>query len=95
MRQIVYSESGRGVHTVMVDGNVVVDGGRIVTVDYAALLDEVAELGEIYAADSRNHGERLKAATPYLAEVVCKHSDKPLDFDRWLAASDRLENDAS
>jgi len=94
-RQIVYSESGRGVHTVIVDGDVVVDGGRIVTVDYAALLDEVAELGEIYAADSRNHGEQLKAATPYIAEVVRKHGDKPLDFDRWLAASDRLENDAS
>jgi 5-methylthioadenosine/S-adenosylhomocysteine deaminase len=94
VRQLVYSESGRGVHTVIVDGNIVVDDRRVTTVDNAALLDEVTELGEIYAADSRQHCERMAAAAPYIVDVVRRHGDKPLDFDRWLLAGDGLAGDA-
>lgn len=90
VRQIVYSESGRGVHTVIVDGNIVVDDRRLTTVDCAALLSEVAELGEIYSADSRAHAKRLTAASPYIVDVVRRHGEMPLEFDRWILAGDRL-----
>jgi 5-methylthioadenosine/S-adenosylhomocysteine deaminase len=93
VRQLVYSESGRGVHTVVVDGHIVVDDRRVTTVDHAALLEEVAELGKIYAADSRQHCERLAAAAPYIVDVVRRHGDRPLDFDRWLSAGDKLVDD--
>jgi hypothetical protein len=39
-RQIVYSETGRGVHTAIVDGNIVVENRCITTVDYSALVNE-------------------------------------------------------
>jgi 5-methylthioadenosine/S-adenosylhomocysteine deaminase len=94
VRQLVYSESGRGVHTVMVDGRIVVDDRRVTTIDHAALLQEVAELGKIYAADSRQHCERLAAVTPFIVEAVRRQGDKPLDFDRWLAAGDHLAGEA-
>lgn len=94
VRQLVYSESGRGVHTVIVDGQIVVDDRRVTTVDNVALLEEVAELSRIYAADSRQHCERLVAAAPYIADVVRRHGDKPLDFDRWLPAGDKLAHEA-
>lgn len=90
VRQLVYSESGRGVHTVIVDGAIVVDDRRMTTVDYAALAGEAAELGEIYAADCRKHGERLASAAPYILDVVRRHGEQPLDFDRWLLAGDEL-----
>jgi cytosine/adenosine deaminase-related metal-dependent hydrolase len=95
VRQLVYSESGRGVQTVIVDGHIVVDDRRVTTVDHAALLEEVAELGKIYAADSRQHCERLAAAAPYIVDVVRRHGDKPLDFDRWLSAGDKLVDETS
>lgn len=94
VRQLVYSESGRGVHTVIVDGRIVVDDRRVTTIDHAALLQEVAELGKIYAADSRQHCERLAAVTPFIVDAVRRQGDKPLDFDRWLAAGDHLAGEA-
>ncbi|MGQ0654763.1 MAG: amidohydrolase family protein [Betaproteobacteria bacterium] len=44
VRQLVYSESGRGVRTVIVDGQLVVDNGRAVTVDEDAIREEVERL---------------------------------------------------
>ena len=90
IRQIVYCESGRGIHTVIVDGHLVVEGREIKTVDYAALLDEVAELSEICAADYKAHAERLAPALPYLLDVVRKHGEMELDFNRWPHAGDNL-----
>jgi cytosine/adenosine deaminase-related metal-dependent hydrolase len=90
VRQIVYSESGRGVHTVIVDGDIVVENRRITTVDYSALVSEATDLGKIYAADCRRHGERLADAAPYILDVVRRHAAQPLHFDRWLLAGDGI-----
>jgi cytosine/adenosine deaminase-related metal-dependent hydrolase len=43
-RQVVYSESGRAVETVLVAGRPVVRGGKCVTVDEAALAADAAEI---------------------------------------------------
>ena len=51
--QLVFAESGASVHTVIVDGRIVVDARRVVGVDTTALLDEArAMLGVIR---QRNH----------------------------------------
>jgi 5-methylthioadenosine/S-adenosylhomocysteine deaminase len=94
VRQIVYSESGRGVHTVIVDGNIVVENRRITTVDYSALVSEAADLGKIYAADCRRHSERLAAAVPYILDVVRRQAAQPLHFDRWPLAGDVVAGEA-
>jgi cytosine/adenosine deaminase-related metal-dependent hydrolase len=57
VRQVVYGETGRAVQTVLVDGQVVVEGGRPTRVDTRALV-----------ADARELGGRLRArALPLLA----------------------------
>jgi 5-methylthioadenosine/S-adenosylhomocysteine deaminase len=43
-RQLVFSEAGRGIETVIVDGNVVMRERRIMTIDEQALRDELASL---------------------------------------------------
>ncbi|MEJ7799932.1 MAG: amidohydrolase family protein [Ilumatobacter sp.] len=46
MNQLVWSADGRGVHTVMVGGRVVVEDGRMTTIDESALWPAVQRAGE-------------------------------------------------
>ena len=46
VNNLVYNADGRSVHTVIVDGRVVVDGYRQAFVDEGALFDRVQEIGE-------------------------------------------------
>jgi hypothetical protein len=90
VRQVVYCETGRGVHTVIVDGNIVVADRKLMTIDYDSLLEEARELSAIYIRDSRAHQARLESILPYIAKVVRDHGEKPLAFNRWLSADDRI-----
>src|SRR5262249_44393383 len=44
VNQLVFAETGAAVDTVLVDGRIVVEGGRIVTFDVEALVVEVQEM---------------------------------------------------
>ena len=46
MNQLVWSADGRGVHTVLVDGQTVVEDGRCLTVDEEKLWSDVQQMGE-------------------------------------------------
>ncbi|HSJ91369.1 MAG TPA: amidohydrolase family protein [Ilumatobacter sp.] len=46
MNQLVWSADGRGVHTVVVGGEVVVEDGRMTTIDESALYAEAQRMGE-------------------------------------------------
>ena len=52
MNQLVWSADGRGVHTVVVGGEVVVEDGRMTTVDESALYAEAQRMGEAITARS-------------------------------------------
>jgi 5-methylthioadenosine/S-adenosylhomocysteine deaminase len=52
INQLVWSADGRGVHTVVVDGRVVVEDGRMTTIDEAALWREAQRRGEAIVARS-------------------------------------------
>ena len=52
MNQLVWAADGRGVHTVVVDGRVVVDDYRCTTVDEDALWAEAQRLGEVVTVRS-------------------------------------------
>jgi 5-methylthioadenosine/S-adenosylhomocysteine deaminase len=93
VRQIVYCESGRGVHTVIVDGEIVVEDRRVRTVDYDALLDEVAALHDAFARDTGAHAACMAPVLPYILERVRSHARLPLPIDRWPSADDRLPDD--
>ncbi len=50
VNSLVYNADGRSVHTVMVDGKVVVEGHKVLFVDEWELVQKVQELGEKLAA---------------------------------------------
>lgn len=69
VRQLVYGETGSAVETVMVNGEVVFDGGKPTRFDSAAVLAEAAELG----SSLREHAEpglaQASTLEPYLKEA--------------------------
>jgi 5-methylthioadenosine/S-adenosylhomocysteine deaminase len=69
VRQLVYSESGRGVETVIVDGDVVIRNGRSTKIDEAALRAQLAEVMPTFLADFANARERVSELRPYLLEA--------------------------
>ena len=52
MNQLVWSADGRGVHTVVVDGVVVVEDGHCTTIDEAKLWADSQGMGEAITARS-------------------------------------------
>jgi cytosine/adenosine deaminase-related metal-dependent hydrolase len=52
VNQLVWSADGRGVHTVLVDGRVVVEGYRCTTIDEDALWAQAQQMGESITARS-------------------------------------------
>ena len=68
-RQLVYSETGRGVVTVIVEGRVVVKERRLTTIDEDALRREVESLMRHFIADYDAVLESRKRALPHLLEA--------------------------
>jgi cytosine/adenosine deaminase-related metal-dependent hydrolase len=52
MNQLVWSADGRGVHTVLVDGKVVVEDGHCTTIDEERMWAQAQEMGEAITARS-------------------------------------------
>ena len=82
-RQMVYSESGRAVRTVMVDGESVLENGEPTRVDMKAfraeLIDVMAQADKDYAALA----SRQAAATPYLLEATRNLNKADLGLNRF------------
>ena len=65
-RQLVFSESGRGVETTIVDGKIVMLERRITTIDEDALRDELASVMPTFRRDFAKIAEANRQAIPYL-----------------------------
>jgi len=76
-RQLVFSETGRGVRSVIVDGRLVLRDGRLTTVDEAAFRAELAEVMQQVEQDYAQLVSRQAPAIPTLLEA-----------NRRLAATD-------
>lgn len=66
-RQLVYTEGGRGVDTVVVDGRVVIRHGRLATMDQDALLDEVMAVVPKFREDFAAIAARVEKLQPWIA----------------------------
>jgi len=84
VRQVVFAESGRGVHSVMVAGRLVLDAGRITMVDEAELRREADALMPQFRRDYRAQAVRAEAATPWLLEANRRVTADALGLDRYL-----------
>ena len=68
-RQLVFSETGRGVHTVMVDGEVVLLDGKLTKVDEHVFRSELAQVMETVERDYQQIAAKQKPAISYLLEA--------------------------
>jgi cytosine/adenosine deaminase-related metal-dependent hydrolase len=82
-RQMVYSETGRGVDTVIVDGEIVLSGGRPVKVDWDRFRAELAEIMIKADADYAALAQRNAPAVPYLLDAARNVNRASLGLNRY------------
>jgi cytosine/adenosine deaminase-related metal-dependent hydrolase len=68
-RQLVYSETGRGVETTIVDGRIVMRDRVLLTVDEATFRAELADISERFTRDFNQVAQVNAAAVPYLLDA--------------------------
>ena len=88
-RQMVYTETGSALDTVMVEGRTVVEGGRLVSIDAAALRDSVEAIIGGLRADQHEVAARFETIRPYLVEAWHKSWDTDIGMDRYVGDGPR------
>jgi 5-methylthioadenosine/S-adenosylhomocysteine deaminase len=83
-RQLVYTESGRGVETVMVDGRIVVKDRVVKSIDEEALRREVVSLMRHFIADYDSVVKSRKAALPYMLDAHRRMWEPDIGMDRFI-----------
>jgi cytosine/adenosine deaminase-related metal-dependent hydrolase len=83
-RQLVYTESGRGVDTVIVDGKVVIKDRKVRTIDEDDLRREVADLMRSFSPDFDKLRESRKEALPYLLDAHRKVWQTDIGMNRFI-----------
>lgn len=91
--QLVYSENGRSVRTVIVAGRVVVSNGEITTLDEQMVLDELTELSAQFYRDfetkTRTSSDEL---FPYIRQAYNQANATPIGtMNRWLAYEEGID----
>jgi cytosine/adenosine deaminase-related metal-dependent hydrolase len=84
-RQLVYTESGRGVDTVIVDGRVVIKERKVKTIDEDALRREVRELMRHFIADYDAVVESRKRALPYMLQAHRQVWQTDVGINRFIS----------
>jgi cytosine/adenosine deaminase-related metal-dependent hydrolase len=84
-RQLVFSETGRGVETTIVDGKVVMRDRRVTTIDEAALRAELASVMPTYRRDFARVAEANGPVIPYLLAANARLKSHDLGNDRFVA----------
>jgi guanine deaminase len=87
-RQIVFTEGGRGVETVIVDGCVVIADRKITTIDERALREEVADLMKVLRKDIEAVSQRNNAMLPYLLEAQRRTWEIDIGVNRYVGNAD-------
>src|SRR5216684_2944403 len=83
-RQLVYTEAGRGVESVIVDGRVVIKERKVTTFDEDALRHEVTDLMRHFMADYERVVESRKRALPYMLEAHRQVWQADIGMNRFI-----------
>ena len=87
-RQLVYSECGRSVETVIVDGRVVVRDRRLVAIDEDELRERVVEVGERFRREIGDLDERNARVRPHLDAAHRRTWEQDVGIRRYVGAYD-------
>jgi cytosine/adenosine deaminase-related metal-dependent hydrolase len=83
-RQLVYTESGRAVESVIVDGRIVMKDRKVKTIDEDALRREVTGLMRHFIADYEAIVASRKRALPYMLEAHRKVWQADVGLNRFI-----------
>ena len=83
-RQLVYTEAGRGVASVIVDGRVVMQDRKVTTIDEDALRREVESLMRHFIADYDAVVESRKRALPFMLDAHRKVWAADIGMHRFI-----------
>jgi 5-methylthioadenosine/S-adenosylhomocysteine deaminase len=83
-RQLVFSEVGRGIETVIVDGQVVMRERRVATIDQQALRDELASLMPQFRRDFARIAKANEPVIPYLLAANERLKSHNIGLNRFV-----------
>ena len=83
-RQLVYTEAGRGVESVIVEGRVVIRERKVTTIDEDALRREVASLMRHFIADYDAVAQSRGRALPYMLEAHRRVWQADVGMNRFI-----------
>jgi 5-methylthioadenosine/S-adenosylhomocysteine deaminase len=83
-RQLVYCETGNSVRLTMVAGRVVVDDGKVTTVDEPALRAEARAHSARFAGNQGVVDEAARDLRPYYREMYLKAAGRQVGMNRWV-----------
>ena len=86
-RQLVYSETGHGVTTTIVDGQLVMRDRKLLTIDEAAFRAELDEVMAQFRADFAQVARANAAAMPYLLDANRRLNAQGLGMQRFVGQS--------
>jgi len=84
-RQLVFTEGGRAVESVIIDGRLVMSERRILTVDEDALYRDVAEVMPDLLRELSAIRERLAPIRPYIAAAEARTWATDIGVERYVA----------
>ena len=84
-RQLVYTETGRSVDTVIIDGRVVIEDRVVKTINEDELRQEVAALMKIYIPEYEDVVKQREVALPYLMDAHQRVWDTDIGLRRFVA----------
>ena len=82
-RQLVYCESGGSVRLTMVAGQIVVEDGRVTTVDEAALKAEARDYARRFAANQSEVNRAAARLSPYYRKMYLRAAGREVGMNRW------------
>ncbi|WP_374632484.1 amidohydrolase family protein [Ferrovibrio sp.] len=83
-RQVVFSECGRAVDTVLVNGRILVRDGRCISVNESQLRDQVEDAMAALREEIASVSARTETLRPQLSEAHRRTWDAPLEVHRYV-----------
>jgi cytosine/adenosine deaminase-related metal-dependent hydrolase len=84
-RQLVYTETGRGIDKVMIDGRMVLQDRRVTTIDEDALRREVESLMKHFIAEYEDVRKSRARALPYMLDAHRKMWEPDVGMNRFIS----------